>query len=115
MRKFVFQFAACVAALWIAALVLPGVRAADYMITVLAGASLGVLYFILRPLARILLGVLNLVTLGLIGLLIDTALVYGVSMLFPEGFHVDGILWALAAAAIVDAARAVAGRAARKK
>jgi putative membrane protein len=115
MRKFVYQFSACIAALLLAALLLPGVQTTDYGITVLAGAFLGAVYFVLRPVARILLGIFNLITLGLVGFLIDAALVYGVAMMFPGRFIVENFLWAMATAAIVDVIRSLAGKAAHKK
>lgn len=115
MKKIVYQFTACIAALLLAALLLPGIKAADYRIAVLAGAFLGAVYFILRPVARFLLGIFNLITLGLVGFLIDAALVYGVAMMFPGKFVVENFLWAMATAAMVDVMRSLAGKAARKK
>ena len=114
MKKLVFQFVACIAALFIAELLLPGIETRDYQITVIAGACLGVAYLFLRPLARVLLGIFNLFTLGLVGFILDAVLVYVLALLFPSEFLVENFMWAAAAAAIVDTARYLAGRAARK-
>jgi len=111
MRGMVFRFLACVGAIPLCVYLLPGVTATDYTYAVYAGAVLGVIYITLRPIAKLLLGVFNLFTLGLLYVLLDAWLVQLCSWAMLDKFHVDGFLWALATALIVNVARGLFGKA----
>lgn len=116
MRGMIARFLACVAAAPLCAYFLPGVTAADYTYAVVAGAVLGVVYLVLRPLLKLLLGVFNLFTLGLLYVLLDAWLVLLLNQVLPAAqFHVDGFLWALAMAAVVNVARGLAGAMFKKR
>ena len=62
---------------------------------------------LLRPLARLLLKIINFFTLGLIYILIDTWLVWTVTGMYPEAVSVDSVWWAMAIAASVNIVRMV--------
>ena len=110
MRSMVFRFLACVGAIPLCVYLLPGVTATDYTYAVYAGAVLGVIYLILRPVAKLLLGVFNLFTLGILYVLLDAWLVQLCSWVMLDKFHVDGFLWTLATALIVNVSRSILGK-----
>jgi len=87
-----------------AAYYLPGVHADTLLQAVLCGALLALAYVLLRPVARILTGVFNLMTLGLMGWIIDAALVMACANRI-DGFRVDGFQWAALVALAVNVLR----------
>ncbi len=48
------------------------------------GAGFTLIHLLLRPILGFVTGPLNFLTFGLIGLVIDAALLYGLTMFFPE-------------------------------
>ncbi|MDR0397207.1 MAG: phage holin family protein [Oscillospiraceae bacterium] len=112
MRGFLWKCAGTIAAAVASAYILPGIRCADWEHAAAAGVLLAVAYALFRPVARILLGVFNLLTLGLMGIIIDAGLFYACAMRI-DGVEIDSFAWALAAALLVNAARAAAGLAGR--
>ena len=60
---------------------------------------------VLRPVVRLLLKVLNWLTLGLLYVAVDTWLVWTAAALVPGAVTVDNIWWAVAVAAAVNVAR----------
>lgn len=113
MRSMIFRFLACVGAVPLCVYLLPGVSATDYTYAVIAGAVLGVIYITLRPVAKLLLGVFNLFTLGLLYVLLDAWLVQLCGWVMLGKFQVDSFLWALATALIVNVARGFIGKIAK--
>lgn len=111
MRRMALRFLACVGAVPLCVYLLPGVTAADYTYAVYAGAVLGVIYITLRPIAKLLLRVFNIFTLGLLYVLLDSWLVQLCSWVMLDKFHVDNFWWALATALIVNVARGFFGKA----
>ncbi len=73
----------------------------------LTGALLGLAHLVLRPALRLLSAPVGCLTLGLFGLVIDVALLYGCGALV-EGFTVPGPLYALLTAFTINAICAVA-------
>ena len=71
------------------------------------GALLGIAHLVLRPILRLLSAPLGCLTLGLFGLVIDVALLYGCDYLV-KGFRVPGPLYAVLTAVLVNAVCAVA-------
>ncbi|MDR1598781.1 MAG: phage holin family protein [Oscillospiraceae bacterium] len=114
MRGFLWKCLGTIAAVVASAYLLPGARCADWTQAAAVGILLSVAYILFRPVARILLGVFNILTLGLMGVIIDAGLFYACAMKV-EGFEVDSFAWALAAAVIVNAARLAFGMAAKVK
>ena len=108
MKGFVWKCLGTIAAVIISVYVLPGIVCQDMLPAVAVGLLLAFAYLLLRPVARILLGVFNLFTLGMMGIIIDAGLFYACAMKI-EGFAVESFAWALAAALIVNASRMLFG------
>ncbi|MDD3411993.1 MAG: phage holin family protein, partial [Eubacteriales bacterium] len=102
-------FAATVAAVPLCGQYLPGVQMTDWTQAAVIGAILGALYMLLRPVARLLLKVLNWLTLGLLYVGIDAWLVWTAVSMMPDAMTLENFWWAVAVAAIVNAARTLIG------
>lgn len=103
------RFCGTVIALPLAAWVLPGVHAVSQEMAWIAGVLLGILYLVLRPLAKLILSPLNCLSFGLLGFLIDAGFVMLTSN-WMIGFTVDGFLWAVVTALLVTIVREGAGK-----
>lgn len=74
------------------------------------GALLGLAHVLLRPVLRLLSAPLGCLTLGLFGLVIDVALIYGCAALV-DGFQITNVLYALLTAILINTVCAItAGR-----
>jgi uncharacterized membrane protein YvlD (DUF360 family) len=72
-------------AIWLVARYVAGFQLAEgFKSLLIVGAALTVLHLLLRPILRAVLGPLNLLTLGGINILIDAALLFLVSLYFPQ-------------------------------
>jgi uncharacterized membrane protein YvlD (DUF360 family) len=109
-RRFIWKCLGTVTAVIASAYLLPGVRFSHWINAAAVGVLLAAAYVLFRPVARILLGVFNLITLGMVGVIIDAGLFYACAMKI-DGFAVDSFAWALAAAVLVDSARLMFGMA----
>lgn len=95
------QAVATIAAVYLSVQVLPGVTAAGDETAIAAGVLLAVMYLLLRPIARLLTKPLGCLTFGLIGTVVDAALVLLAARLIP-GFAVAGFVWAAAVALVIN-------------
>ena len=102
-------FLACMLAMPTAVALLPGITAESSEQALLAGALLGFSHLLIRPILRILSAPIGCLTLGLFGLVIDVALIYGCDYFVP-GFLVTDWVQAIFAAVLVNAMCLVAGR-----
>jgi putative membrane protein len=109
MKGIAFRFCGCVVAMPLCAWLLPGVHAADPTSAWIMGIALGVIYLLLRPLAKLLLTPFNCLTFGLLGFVVDAALVL-LAARWMAGFAIDGFLWALAASLVVALLREGLGK-----
>lgn len=114
MTGIALRFLACVVALPIAAWLLPGVHAATNLTAALAGLMLAGIYLVLRPIAKLILAAFNCLTLGVLGVLLDAALVLLAAALIP-GFSVDTFWWALLTSVGVNVLREAVGRLAERE
>ena len=73
------------------------------------GVVLAVLYLVLRPLMRLLLSVVNWLTLGLLYVAVDAWLVWTAIGMLDGAVTVDNFWWAVAIAFAVNAARTLVG------
>ena len=105
----ILRFAVTVAAVPLCAVYLPGVHMTDWTNAVMIGAILAVLYAVLRPLVRLLLKVINWLTLGLLYVAVDAWLVWSAAQLMPGAVTFDTFWWAAAVALAVNVGRTVAG------
>lgn len=108
MTGMLLRFCATVVAVPLAAWLLPGVHAASSEIAWIAGVLLGMIFLILRPIAKLLLSPFNCLTFGLVGFILDVGLVLLTANWMP-GFFVDGFWWALAVAIGVAVLREMLG------
>lgn len=81
----------------------------------LAGACLMTLYLLVRPLFKILLFAFNILTLGLIGILIDSTLIMMTMRLIPWAVQVKSFGWAVLSALIINLVRAITGKLVRTR
>lgn len=100
---------ACMLAMPTAVALLPGIVADTPQQAVLAGALLGFAHLLLRPVLRILSAPIGCLTLGLFGMVIDVAMIYGCAY-FVEGFAVNNWTHAIMAAVLVNGMCLIAGR-----
>lgn len=84
-----------------------GIKCDSLYLALLAGAALGVVYLVLRPVLRILTLPIGCLTLGLFGFALDAGLIYLMGMYLP-GFHVASLEWALLAALFITGVQTIA-------
>lgn len=93
--RLLLHFVVNVAAVALAAWILPGVAFDTLTALLLATLVLGVINALVRPVLRLVTLPINVLTLGLFGLVLNAVLVLVASRLV-DGFEVAGFLWALA-------------------
>jgi len=79
-------------ALWLVALLLPGVSLADYVSALIAALVLGLVNAIIKPALVILTLPVTVLTLGLFLFVLNGLLFWGVGSILP-GFEVLGFWW----------------------
>ena len=85
-----------------------GLKADSPEHALLAGAVLGLIHVLLRPLLRAVTAPIGCLTLGLFGLALDVGLIYGCAY-FARGFEVLSPVWALIAALFVNVMCVIVG------
>ena len=88
-------------ALYLTALLLPGMRLQGLWSTLLAALILGIVNAVLRPLLIVLTLPLNVLTLGLFTFVVNAALLLLTSTLVP-GFVIRGFGWAVVGAVVLS-------------
>ncbi|MEA5015121.1 MAG: phage holin family protein [Candidatus Limiplasma sp.] len=101
------RFLITVAAIPLCGEYMAGVHIADLTQGLMLGAVLGLIYLVLRPLARLVMSVFNFCTLGLLNVVIDAFLVWTAAGFFQPAIQLDSIWWALAVAAVINLLRTV--------
>ncbi|MDR2505250.1 MAG: phage holin family protein [Oscillospiraceae bacterium] len=113
MKRIIFKALGTVAAIVLLSYFLPGFHCESLVAAIEAGVVLALVYLVLRPIARILVGVFNWLTLGLIGIIVDAGiLTFAVSKI--PGCYVEDFMTALIAALVVNTVRMCFGFAAKK-
>lgn len=110
MTNMMFRLIATVAGVPLSVYLLEGVRAADWEQAVIAGGILALLYLVLRPIVRLVTGVFNFLTLGILSVLIDGWMVQLCTQILKGKFEVDGFGWAVACAVVVNLLRLIVGK-----
>jgi putative membrane protein len=100
MTGFILRAAISAVGLWIATRLVSGIRIDDAFTLVLAGASLGIVNAIVRPIAILLTLPITIVTLGMFLLVVNAGMVALVAALVP-GFHIFGGFWSALATAVI--------------
>jgi putative membrane protein len=86
--------------LWIATRWVSGIQIDDAGTLILAGALLGVMNAIVRPIAILLTLPITILTLGFFLLVVNAAMVALVASLLP-GFHIPGGFWSAFGTALI--------------
>ena len=86
-----YVFICCLLTVPLCVYFIDGIEAESIKATVMAGTLLGAAHVVLRPVLRLLSAPLGCLTMGLSGMVIDVALIYGCDRLL-DGFRVDGLL-----------------------
>jgi len=81
----------------------------------LAGACLMTLYLLIRPMSKIVLFAFNVLTLGVLGILVDSTLIMMIMRLFPRAVQVKSFEWAVLAALIINLVRTIFGKLVRTR
>ncbi len=108
MRKAFLNIGGCMLGMYLAATQLPGVNYSNIATVLTAGAVLGVLYLLVRPLMKLVAAPLALITFGLAYLALDAVLLMYVTRRYPA-LYIQDFLWAALAALVVNLCRWVVG------
>ncbi len=85
MSSIIFQIAGGTLSFWLAVKFVPGVEfVGEIKYLIMAGAFLGLINFFIRPILRMITLPLRILTLGIFGLIIDMAIIWFISIAFPE-------------------------------
>ena len=85
MEKLAFQIVGGIASFWLAIRFVPGVDfIGEIKYLIMAGAFLGLINFLIKPIIRIIALPLRILTLGFFGLVINMSLIWFVELVFPE-------------------------------
>jgi putative membrane protein len=97
-----FLLRACISAIgfWIATRWVSGIQIDDATTVILAGALLGIINAIVRPIAIVLTLPITILTLGFFLLIVNTGMVALVAALLP-GFHIRGGFWSAFGTALI--------------
>lgn len=100
MTGFVLRALISALGFWIATRWVSGIQIDNATTLVLAGALLGIINAVIRPIAIVLTLPITIVTLGLFLLIVNTAMVALVAGLLP-GFHIFGGFWSAFGTALI--------------
>jgi len=97
-----FVLRACISAIgfWIATRWVHGIQIDNGTTLILAGALLGIINAIVRPIAIVLTLPITILTLGLFLLIVNTGMVALVAAILP-GFHIFGGFWSAFGTALI--------------
>ncbi len=99
------RFLITAAAIPLCAEFMDGVHVMELSNALIVGVGLAVIYTVLRPVARLILSVLNFCSLGLLSVFVDAWLVQLAPRLVENSVAFDSYWWALAVAVAINAAR----------
>ncbi|MDO8514911.1 MAG: phage holin family protein [bacterium] len=84
-KKIIRMYFINILALYLVSTYIGGFHLAKGWLSLLeVGAGFTIIHLLIRPILGFITGPLNFLTLGLIGLVIDAILLYGLTMFFPE-------------------------------
>ena len=99
------RFVITAAAIPLCARFMDGVIVLDLTNALIVGAILGVAYTVIRPLARLILSVINFCTLGIVSIFVDAWFIQLAAGYVENSVVFESYWWALAVAVAVNAAR----------
>ena len=100
MTGFVLRALMTAIGLWIATYWVSGIRIDDATTLILAGALLGIINAIVRPIAIILTLPITILSLGFFLLVVNAGMVALVAAILP-GFHIPGGFWSAFGTALI--------------
>ena len=100
MTGFVLRAVLSAIGLWIATYWVSGIRIDDAATLVLAGALLGIVNAIVRPIAIVLTLPITILSLGFFLLVVNAGMVALVAAILP-GFHIPGGFWSAFGTALI--------------
>lgn len=112
LAKFLVRAVFAALGLWVASVIVPGVRVSDTGSLILAAILLGVVNALVRPVVFILTLPLTVITLGLFLLVVNAAMI-GLVALLLGGFSVNGLIPGILAAIVTGVASWIGGMALR--
>ena len=84
-----------------------GVIVVDLTNALIVGALLGAAYTVLRPIARLILSVINFCTLGIVSVFVDAWFIQLVAGYVENSVEFESYWWAVAVAVAINAARSL--------
>jgi putative membrane protein len=99
MGAFIIKVVIAAVALWLAAVIVPGIDYDGWLNLLLAGLLLGLVNAFVRPVVTILTLPVTILTLGLFLLVVNAAMI-GLVALFLKGFTVSGLVPGILAAIV---------------
>ena len=99
------RFLITAAAIPLCARFMEGVVVLDLTNALMVGAVLGVAYTVLRPIARLILSVINFCTLGLVSVFVDAWFIQLVANYVENSVLFQSYWWAVAVAVAINLAR----------
>ncbi|HWW81037.1 MAG TPA: phage holin family protein [Steroidobacteraceae bacterium] len=100
MTGFILRALISAVGLWIATLWVSGIRIDDATTLILAGALLGIINAIVRPIAILLTLPITILSLGFFLLVVNAGMVALVAGILP-GFHIPGGFWSAFGTALI--------------
>jgi putative membrane protein len=100
MTGFILRALISAIGLWIATLWVSGIRIDDATTLILAGALLGIINAIVRPIAILLTLPITILSLGFFLLVVNAGMVALVAAILP-GFHIPGGFWSAFGTALI--------------
>jgi putative membrane protein len=101
MMIFLFRLAISALGLWLASVIVPGIRVDGFWSLIAAALVLGIVNALVRPILIVLTLPFTIITLGLFLLVINAAML-GLVGFFLHGFHVHGFVAALLGSIVVS-------------
>ena len=108
MIQFIAKVVIAAVALWLAAVIVPGIDYDGWLNLLLAGLLLGLVNAFVRPVVTILTLPVTILTLGLFLLVVNAAMI-GLASAFFDGFTVSGFWPAIGAAVVTGVVSWIAG------
>lgn len=99
------RFVITAAAIPLCARFMDGVIVVDMTNTLVVGVILAVAYTLIRPLARLILSVINFCTLGLVSIFVDAWFIQLAAGYVQNSVVFESYWWAVAVAVAINAAR----------
>ena len=101
--KFILKILLAAGAIYAVPYILDQVTVVDFTTALLAALVLGVLNVTIKPVIKLLTLPINILTLGLFGLVLNAMFLYLVTFLI-EGFEISGFIYAILASLLISLA-----------